>query len=508
MTTPSDPPNPGDQHQPPGWAPQYYDPNQPQWQQPPAGQPQWQPPPAGQRQWQQPPAGQPQWQQPPAGQPQWQPPPAGQPQWAPPGAQQPPWAGQQPPVPLTPPARKGRGRLVAGAAAAIVVIGGGVATYAAVSSSSDAGGAADPTSAVKGFVGDLNSSDLIGILDDLPPGERDAISKPVKHSLESLKRNGVLRSDADLSEVGGVAVKATGITYAKDTIAVNDRVRIVQLTGGRITLNADLAKSPFSQAFLDAIEPNGTSGGHTSSTVDIGQVVRDSGKPIRIAAQKSGDKWYPSLLYTIADNATSGSGLAAPSAADRVPAVGAESADEAVRSFVDALLQGDLRRGLELLSPDELAVVHDYGKLILDRARYGAPDVQVKDLQFTDKAASDGTRVTVKSIDLVLPDGGEFKAVLDGSCTVVTAQGQTKRLCSSDLLQQIGGTGRPDLTPAQKTAVSDLMNGLTDASGLDTTRVDGRWYLNPVRSLFDIENALLSGLKGDDFKQLLTLINR
>ena len=45
-----------------------------------------------------------------------------------------------------------------------------------------------------------------------------------------------------------------------------------------------------------------------------------------------------------------------------------------------------------------------------------------------------------------------------------------------------------------------------NATGLETTEVDGKWYVNPLRSYFHLFDALLSGLKGDDAKVLLQLI--
>ena len=359
--------------------------------------------------------------------------------------------------------------------------------------------------AVKSLVADLNSSDLIGLLDDLPPGERDAISKPVQQTVEQLKRNDVLRPDANLNKVGGVQVKASNLTFASETIPVNDHVRIVQLTGGTITLNADLAKAPFTSDFLHAAFPGGA-GSRTAESVDIGQEVKKRGKPIRIATQKVDGGWYPSLLYTIADNAVTSSGLQAPSAADRVPANGAGSPDAAVEGVITAALNGDLRRVGELLSPDELAVIHDYGKLILDRVHYNPPNVKVRNIGFQDIKTSDGTRVEITAVEISTPDSGTVKVQLSGDCATVTVQGHAQRMCSADLIGQLVPFLGKDLTAAQQTALADLFSGIMHATGVETTEVGGKWYVNPLRSYFHLFDALLSGLKGNDAKVLLQLI--
>lgn len=325
-----------------------YDPNQPAggqqpgWGQPPAGQPpyppQYGPPP------QQPPYGPPRYGAPP------QPPPQ-QPPYGPPQSQ--PGYGQwQQPVPLSPAPPKRRGKAIAAAAAAVVVIGGGVATYAAVSSGSAGGGSDTPKAAVQQLVTDLDNSDLVGLLNDLPPSERSTIGKPLQQTIDQLKKNDVLKPDANLSRVSGVTVKSTGLTFAPKTITINDHVQIVQLTGGTIAVSADATKAPFTSDFLHAVAPGGVSESHGTSTIDIAEVVRETGRPLRIATQKAGGQWYPSLLYSIADNLATSNGLQAPGPADRIPAHGGSSADAAVRSFITALLQGNVEQAAELLDPN------------------------------------------------------------------------------------------------------------------------------------------------------------
>ncbi|MGN6609596.1 MAG: hypothetical protein ACTHMS_21625, partial [Jatrophihabitans sp.] len=435
MTTPYDPAERPHDPQPQAWPPPAQG-----WQAPPQPQPQPQP-------WQ--PAASPYGQQqPPASQP-WQP-------YAPPAM--PYGEPQAAPVPLTPPSGgRGRTRAIALTAAAVVVLGGGAATYVAVSAG-DSGGAGSPQAAVRTLVTDLNNSDLVGLLDDLAPGERTAIATPVQRTLQLLQKNDVIASGANLNRVSGVSASVTGLTFAPDTITVNDSVQIVQLIGGTIRLDADAARLPFSQDFLHAVSPSGSSHG----TIDIAQVVAHTGHPVRIATQRVGGHWYPSLLYTIADNAVTQAHLTTPTAADRIPADGAPSPDAAVRGFVDAALAGNVSGAIGLLSPDELAVLHDYGRLIVDRLHYRAPHVTIKDLQFTDTPYAGGVRVGLKSIDVVIPNGGELSARLDGACSVITAQGQTRRICAQDALSGLLGGAGPfgrGLTAAQRRAVQDLLSG-------------------------------------------------
>ncbi|WP_375477292.1 hypothetical protein [uncultured Jatrophihabitans sp.] len=407
---------------------------------------------------------------------------------------------------LQPPPARSHGRLIAATAAAVVVIGGGVATYAAVSSSSAGGGAASPQRAVTGLLADLGNADLAGALNDLAPSERVAISKPLLSTFDSLKRNDVLKPDANLGHVSGLTFKASDVTFAGKTITINDHVQIVELTGGTLTIGAAAARLPLTADFERAIHAPATSATSAAqtTTIDIAKQVKQSGKPIRIAAQKSGGGWYPSVLYTIADNAATEAGLQAPAPADRIPNLGASSPDDAVRSAITALLHGDVERAIELTSPDELGVLHDYGKLVVEHGRYKPANVQLKDLQLADTPTSDGARVTLKSVTVA--EGGHEESVsVAGSCFTLKAEGRTTKECAPDTIKSLAQASPRPLTPAQLTALDDVFAGVSNL-GLDVTKTAGRYYLSPIRTYAGLANQLLSGLKGQDAQVLLKLI--
>jgi hypothetical protein len=414
------------------------------------------------------------------------------------------WAPPTPP----PPSTSHRGRLIGASAAVVILAAGGVASYVAFSSADAAGGAASPQAAVERVVTDLNNSDLAGFLDDLAPGERDAISAPFNDAVHKLQGSKVLRPDTDLTKLNGIDVSATGFTYADQTIAINDHVQIVQLTGGTLHVSADASQLPFTSDFLHAVAPHGMpADSKVAKTVDIGAEVKRTGEPIRIAAEKVDGGWYPSLFYTVADNATTAAHLTAPSPADRIPDAGAGSADDAVRQLIQDLAGGHLQQALGLFSPDELGVIHDYGQLIVDRAHLPAAPVNIKDIQFTDTPVSGGVRVDVKSVSVAGPMGMTMTMAIDGSCFTMTAGPHTQRFCTGQLAallsRGLAGVGRA-LTDRQRTALTDLFSGLTQL-GIDTSQVDGKWYVNPVRSVLGLAGALLSGLKGNDLLVLARL---
>lgn len=461
--------------------------------------------------------------------PEWTPPP----QWTPPAQWAAPAPGQPTP-PSTPPGegwevlgsgagepypaqrkRLGgpRGRILAAAVAVIAVVGGGVATYVAVSDSTQQG-AASPDAAVQRIVDDINKSDLLGVLNDLAPNERDAVAKPLLADVAQLKRVHVVAPNADLSHLTAVQSAITNLAFAA-TVPVNDHVQIVQLTGGTVRLHADASKLPFTDEFVKALFPGGLPAQATSgvTTTDIAAAVRGrGGKPIRVAAQKVGGRWYPSLFYTVADNAAADGGLGTPGPADYVAAKGASSPVDAVKQLVQALLGGDVRGAIELLSPDELGAVHDYAGLILKQAgSYPAAPVHVDNLQLSATPGPDGTQsVSLTSVSLTTKDGQQVSIALDGNCVEVTLPGQDKqRQCASQLsveLDQLAANlDHAPLTAEQKTAVTDLFSGVT-GGGILTSQSGGLWYVNPVRTVFATSTRLLAGLQGNDLLVLVDLV--
>ncbi len=384
----------------------------------------------------------------------------------------------------------------------MAIVGGGAITYVALSDSSDSG-AASPKDAVQSVVTDLENSDFVGLLDDLAPGERDALASPVREDVQQLKDLHVLNDSADPSKVAGIDIHVQNLTYGAKPIVINDHVQIVQLTGGTIDLTGDTSKIPFTDQFRSTAHVR-----DRTSTEHVN--IADNG-PVRIATVKVGGRWYPSIFYTAADAAA---GHHVPSAGDAIPAIGSASAEDAVRDTVEALVSGDVRTALGHVSPSELGAVHDYGGMLLDQVPdWSDTGVKINQLDLTTSALSGGaTRVGLKKLTLS-KDGDEITVAIDGTCASITVQGQTQKFCASDAARLAGGflgefgDSNPSLTSGQKTALTDLFTGFTKL-GIATTQTDGKWYVNPVRSGVDLYGTLLGGLKGNDLFELARLGGR
>ncbi len=447
-------------------------------------------------------------------------------QWGPPQQPDqwgPPQAGPgQPFAPQPAPNSRRRAGLIASVVAFAVLAGGGAATYIALSSSSESG-AATPRAAVQKVVGDLQQSDLVGFLDDLAPGERDALSAPLRDDVDKLKQLHVVKSETNLNSVSAAGFTAHNLTYAAKTVTINDHVQIVQLTGGTIDVRGDAAKL-FTSRFLDVVDANSAQLSQTSH-VDIAAAVRSSGGPIRIATVKVGDRWYPSLFYTMADQA---SNHATPRASDAIAATGASSGEQAVRQSIQAGLDGDLRGVIALVSPAELGALHDYGGMLLDQAGDSVPstNVTVQTLDLTSTPISGGAqRISLKHLVLTRAGGEQLSVTVDGNCITATARGKSERICADEIAKFIGifqsfscsggGFATPSgnggssdscdskpMPEAQKQALGDLFSSFTKL-GVVTSQSGGKWYVAPVRTMADLGATMLSGLKGDDIFALL-----
>lgn len=476
--------------------------------QPPYGQP-----PHGQGSYGQAPYGQPEHQQPGAyGQP---PTPAGgwpQPQPGtgygygagptPPGVQYPTAYG-----PPQPPRR--RSGLIAGSLVAVIaLVAAGIATYFFAFSSA-AAGAPTPREAALNLVSALSNNDVVGLFDGLAPAEAAVAKDYLVESLDELKRLGVIKPEAKPEQITGVAFTAEQLVF--DDAAeekVNDHLSITKLVDGTVTVSSDWNQIPLTEKFLKKAFPDGLPRSETR-TIDISDEIakENDGKPIRIATVKVDGEWYPSLFYSIADAALQDEGLQWP--AQPIGAAGANSPDEAVKQLVNAAVRADVRRLIELTPPDEMAVLHDAGQLLIDAAEgAGAADATISDLQTKVEDVVGGKRVSITKLT-VTEDDETVTVQMDGNCVSITESADTEKFCGADLaelLAEFAEFGGDQLTDAQLGAIERVAVGYLH-TGLVTTEVDGKWYVSPARSLGDISTGFLRELRPGDLETLIELFD-
>jgi hypothetical protein len=415
--------------------------------------------------------------------------------------------GGQPPVygqPMQgggfpPPKKKKTGLIVGVFVAVLALVAGGIVYFVAFNKSGIvAEGAPSPTDAAQKLVATVSNGDVAGLLTSLPPAEGKLLSDLNSQTFAEMERLGVFKKGADPNKIPGVQIKTEGLKFddAKKQ-EVNDHLTITMLTEGKVTLTSDARNLPLSEKFLDLA---GAPSSSQTETFDITKEVQRTGKPIRIATVKVDNEWYPSLFYTIADYALQDAKKQWP--ATSIPGNGASSAQEAVKQMADAGVNADFKRLIELTPPDEMGALHDAGTVLLEAVagKSKPTGAKINKLEADTSNVTGGTRVTFKELE-VTAEGETVRVVKAGDCYEATVQGRTEKLCAAELATQIGGSKMP---AAAKTAVTNIVQSVfKNGVGVVATEVDGKWYVSPGRSFFELFFTILRGVQPGDIEELL-----
>jgi hypothetical protein len=401
------------------------------------------------------------------------------------------------------PKKRGKGPIIGAIAAVLVVALGVVATVLVLNrSSSDQAGQDNPTQAATNLVNSLSQGDVLGVLESLTPAESALLVDFNAKTTQRLKELKVYKEDADPNKLHGAAVEAKDLKYdEKGAEKVNDHLTITKLVGGTVSLHADVNELPLTEEFMDAAFPDGMGEGSTDETVNIADVVKESGEPIRIATVKVDDKWYPSLFYTVADYALLDAGEEWPS--ESIPNNGANSAEDAVKEMVQAAVNADVERVIELLPPDEMGALHDAGPVLVEAAGNPSPaPVEVGNLEVeaTD-AETGGKKVMLKEVE-INAEGETFRITKDGDCYAAEAQGETQKFCAEDVAAEIGDS---DMPADVQQALSNLASGMLKNTGVVATEFDGKWYVSPLRTYSELGLTALSDLTPEDVLALVSM---
>lgn len=490
---------------------------------PQGGQPQgWQPQQGGYQQsggygpapgpqqggFQQPPAGYPQGGYPQGGYPGQ---PAGQP-----GAPGAPEQWQQGPgLPAQPPKKKKTGLLVIAVALVVAIVAGAGVWFFAFRDSKGEGGQASPQQAANAMLVALAQKDPVGVLDQLDPTEAALFADLNGDVMGELKRLQIFTPDAKQDNVTGTTVTVEGLTYDDKPEQVNDHLTIVKLTGGKVTITADLSKLPVTDKIKDAFGSELDKLQPQTQTYDIADYVAKHGKPFRVATVNRDGKWYPSLFYTLADLWAQEENAGNPTAADFIPATGADSPEATMNALLDAVSAGDVEKIIGLLPPDEMGVLHDYGKLILTKSKYPGPTstgLQFSDAQWEVADVSGGKKVMLKSLT-VTANGKKTVVQRDGAAgtLTVTQDGKDPFVLNDSTIDQLvaqflGGSGA-DVPDQAKDIIKREFKQLLNV-GLVMTESGGKWYVSPLRSYIGIFVTLLQGLQPADVDYLISLAKK
>lgn len=384
---------------------------------------------------------------------------------------------------------------------AIVVIAAGVVIGLKVFG----GGSNTPGEAVNLLAADLAKDDYLSAVSRLHPAEASLAADMSQVVTSELKRLDVLRPDADATASLGT-LTFTDLRF--DDAAqekVRDNVVINKLVAGTITVDANGADLPFTDSFKAKAFPGGVPAADVPSTIDIAKEVAEQGEPIRIASVEVDGNWYVSLYYTIADYALREANVPWPTTT--VAARGAASGEEALTQTVQAILDQDARRLVELAPPQELAVVHDAGQAIIDGAGTGTPTgARLVELDTTEQDVRGQRALTLNRVVVADPSGSRFTLTRSGDCVTVEADGASQQLCTSQLAQTFGSelAGVP---PALQRLVPKLAEAALDVKVI-VVEEGGSWYVSPSRTLVQLYADLLGAFEPQDISDLVAAAPR
>ena len=415
--------------------------------------------------------------------------------------------------------KRGRGKRL-GAIAAGVMLLGGAGTAFAIRSSADSG-AASPEAAVQSMMNSIEAGDWLGAMETMPSGERQFYVKVAEKSISEAKRLGFLSEAGSARKVSGIKIDFKDITM--QSLTVNDRVARVTITGGSVTSDITASQLPIGDVLSKLMgHDNATlTDQHNEQTITPND---DSSKGF-IGTVKDDEGWHVSLMYTAAENARGDKVMPK----EAIAAKGAATPEKAVEEMVQAGLSADVNRMVELVDPQEGAVFHDYGQLLVDTVGQNDIDtaswLKVEELQLTSTPGDWGTVVGFKKIVMVSTnsdDGSKDKITAEqtGDCTSITTETDvevmdTQKFCSADMQDLFLGSGdrsceEGDQACARANVAQDVMRAVTNRaaanpyqSGIVTRQIDGKWYVSPSSTLAAAIFRLTKLVERSDIEKIL-----
>jgi hypothetical protein len=414
----------------------------------------------------------------------------------------PPYVSAQPPA-----RRRSKGKVIGAVVGVVALVGAGTFAVAAMTGGSD-GGAATPQEAVQQLIASVNQEDAIGAMDYVLPGERDTFKQPVLDVISELKRLEVLDSSADAAKVAGIDIDIQLDDIPDgDVDKVADDIANVKISG-TAKATVDQKELPIGDLLLDNLgdAPDGSS----SSDGEFGK----QGDDVRITTVEKDGRWYVSAFYSIAEQAREEVGADVPAKDEAIAPAGASSPEEAMNAVFDSVEQLDLERLIAVVNPNEAEALQRYAPLFLDDAQKALDqakddsglEIKIDDPEYKVSKHGDSAGVIPTKLHATVEvEGGSLE--LDHKCVTVTSpEGDTQNSCDDADATIEDVLGSADLPDSVRKLIDDVRDAFDDFSseGITVDQVDGKWYVSPIGTSFDL---LLSGLKALDRSEIDTLVD-
>ena len=391
------------------------------------------------------------------------------------GIWQPPDPTAVTPVPEPAAPGRSRGKIIGAAIGAVAIVGAGTFAVARIAGDDDAGGAATPEEAGLAFVDAMGNEDLLGMVEVLLPGEREALRGPLSDIVDELQRLEVLSEDADASAISGVDFEFEDVSVDADATNVDD---IANLTiDATVTGSISGEELPVGDWLRDEL------GDELS---DLDETDTSEGDPLHVTAVEEDGRWYLSLFFTSAESvAQEAGGEDIPE--EGVTPQGGDSPEAAMDAILDAVEDLDLEAMIAALDPDEMQALQRYAPLFLDDAQAdldeAAFELSIDDRSYVVDGSGDTRSVALDGVTVeATAEGDTVSMELRDGCWIVNVP-DAEETNSCDSVDEIPALDDVFEDPqAIEDFLADVREVFADYvnPGLVVREVDGSWYLSPI----------------------------
>lgn len=383
---------------------------------------------------------------------------------------------------------KPRWRPIAGAMGAVGVLVGGSFAFASLTQDD---GATTPEAAVEQFVEAVADEDALGALEALPPSERELLADAFQDIAGEAERLGATQG-LELGDVDGFDFEINDMTLEPEQLG--EGIVAIHIDG-TLTSSSTGAELPLGQMIRDTLVDSDAISSFEEGVGNLPEVFAD--EDVFIVAIEEDGGWHASSWYTIAEYIRRAEGKPLPTfGGGAIPAIGAATPEEATRTLIEGISEGNLQGVLQLGLPGESRVLYDYGPLFL-------PDAQ-------EAYGTDPIDLTINSIDLEVQGDGSVRTVVikgyDYTTTYVSEDGEeTVRTVTSGDCFDITSTSPyndpPGSTETTRSCRDDLIADgeltaldweLATHARVVVVEQDGRWFVSPVRT---VSTSIIDGLR-------------
>ena len=385
--------------------------------------------------------------------------------------------------------------------AAVVAVGAAGVFAVANFSGSTAGGSDDPADLGTELLNAIEGEDLLGIIDVLVPGEREALGEPFVELVTELQRLEIL-AETDLSDIAGLDIELTDEVVRTRTTNVDDIVNIS--LSADVTVSIDGAELPIGDLLSDNMPDD------MLADVRGTQVTENDQLDITLTGVREDGRWYFSLLHTVAELAREELAGDVGIPLEGVGFDGADSPQAAVDQMLDRIEALDLAGIIRTLDPSEAAALQRYAPLFLDDAQAELDDAsfswEITERSVRIEGSGDQRTAFVDALAIEGSfDGGSFSFSVEGECVVAEMDGQRFEQCGdvgsiSDVEDVFGDDPEVlHLIEVVQEAFSDV-----EPIGLELRSRNGEWFVSPIASSTD---AMLKVLRALDRQELDDIID-